>query len=438
LQEGAASPAVFLAQACAETHSLSQLELTKEDEIVLLHTETTDGGVCAREVAGLIVAHMVHTPRIIEIEGLQVTDAARFRRVGVQRLFQSIQGICDQVAGNTGHEVILNATGGFKSVVPYITLYGLLQSLKVVYIFEQSKALLYLPPAPIQYGNERISQAMGALAQLEKAGTMPRESFFQAIPGLAYHDRWWYEALLEEDEGGYVTLSAFGALLAGARASEQAQVFLSPTARRDFEASRGNVREQFAFMLERVRDPIWRQGKRHNFTGTDLTVYKPGNTSERLAAIVQGNRVYACELLQHDAYERVLPGKMAAQYRLSEFTPWALPTDIEPPPATEEDATRRLQQRCEQLDKDRRQAETYWSESENRTKAAESKAKELENSLCRSQRELALARYLETTLRSDSQRLATDLEACQAELAWAKLPWWSRLMGRASRRSVAP
>jgi CRISPR/Cas system-associated protein Csm6 len=57
----------------------------------------------------------------------------------------------DPVQISAGHQIILNATGCFKSVVPYLTLRGLLYRLNVVYIFEQSNALLTLPPAPIHF-----------------------------------------------------------------------------------------------------------------------------------------------------------------------------------------------------------------------------------------------------------------------------------------------
>ncbi len=314
LEAAHSDPADFLQRACAETNSLHSLNVRTDDRILLLTTETPDGLICAEEVARLLHNKCRVQCQIAKIEGLQVGDATRFRRVGIQKLFDALDHHCGDLTDG-GLQTVLNVTGGFKSVVPYVTLYGLLHQLPVVYLFERSKSLLRLPPVPINFDYERLSQAMDALDLLQREGVIPKEGFFQAIPGLEYHRRDWYECLLEEDHGN-VTISAFGALLLKLRDREQAQVFIGPAARHHYNAASGIAKEQFTFMLERVADPLWRKGKIHPFAGTDLTVFKPGNTSERLACIIRGDRVYVCELLRHDEYERTLPTRRASQYSL--------------------------------------------------------------------------------------------------------------------------
>ena len=130
-------------------------------------------------------------------------------------------------------QIILNTTGGFKSTVPYLTLYGLLHRLPVVYLLEQSDALLTLPPAPIQFDYGRLSQAADALTLLRQVTCLGKEEFFKLIPGVPHHDRAWYESLLEE-EGAVVTLSAFGLLLVEAVQKEQAEVSRHPSAELEF------------------------------------------------------------------------------------------------------------------------------------------------------------------------------------------------------------
>jgi hypothetical protein len=81
-------------------------------------------------------------------------------------------------------------------------------------------------------------------------------------------------------------------------------------------------------MLSRIRNPIWRSQKRHAFPTTDLEVYKPGSTSQRIAAwIVSPNTIYVAELLEHDEYEKTLPGRRVADYDVDRFVRWAPDAD---------------------------------------------------------------------------------------------------------------
>jgi hypothetical protein len=345
------------------------------------------------------------------VDGLQVADVTRFRRVGMQSLFQLLDRNT-QDSLNRGDEVILNVTGGFKSVVPYVTLFGLLHQLPVVYLFERSRSLLRLPPVPVAFDYERLGQAIDAMRLLENE-VIPREAFFAAIPGLEYHRRDWYECLIEEDEG-LVTLSAFGSLLLRQRLAEQAEVWIGPGAQRQYAAAGGTTKDQFTFMLDRVADPLWRKAKTHAFAGTDLTVFKPGNTSERMAAIVRDGRIYVCELLQHDEYERTLPGRRAEQYALKEFRPWTRPADAPEPPATEEQAYRDL---LTSLDSARAQLESSRSEC-TRVSAGVAAAEQ----------DLVKANAEAQDLRRESEELRRQVRSLQADLAEARRPWWKVLL----------
>ena len=93
-----------------------------------------------------------------EIPGLQVTDHDRFRREGIDNLFKILDDISKPRLDRGQHDVWLNVTGGFKSVVPYVTLFGLLYRLPVVYIFERSNTLITLPPAAINFDFERLAR----------------------------------------------------------------------------------------------------------------------------------------------------------------------------------------------------------------------------------------------------------------------------------------
>jgi putative CRISPR-associated protein (TIGR02619 family) len=357
--------AQFLERASAESNSVCRLAPEAGDRVVLLCSETEEGAICAEEVRRLLADHVRVTAECRKVDGLQATDATRFRRVGVQNLFAELDRHCESTRSGGADSVFLNVTGGFKSAVPYVTLYGLLHQVPVVYIFERSDRLFTLPQAPVRFDYDRLAPAADAIATLYRETDMPREEFFKRIPGLPFHERAIYEPLLDE-ENGHVMLSAFGLLLHEALQRDHGNVFLSPSAAKAFEDATGDARAQLALMLDRVGNPLIRRAKRHAFHGTDLEVYKPGNTAQRMAYFMRGDDVHVCELYPtHDeGYEKMLAGKRAADYENVRFVPWTRPAELPPSPATDEEwaveqARRfaRLQDRCATFERRTREAE---------------------------------------------------------------------------------
>jgi putative CRISPR-associated protein (TIGR02619 family) len=429
----------FLVRASAESNSLVRMDAGPQDAVHLIHSETDDGRVCAEELSAMIKKELTQNVTLHRIYGLQVYDPQRFRRVGVQNLFSTLNTICARDLDNPDASILLNAAGGYKSVVPYQTLFGLLYRIPVTYIFEQSPAMITLPPAPINFDYERLSQALDALNQLQDQGVMPKAAFFEAIPGVAYHDRDWFESLLEEEDG-QVTLSAFGSLLYEALAKSQATVFLSPAAARSLDASQGNAREQLLFMLSRVSDPLWRQGKRHAFQGTDLVVYKPGNTAQRMACIVKGASIYVCELFaSHDEYERKLPGKKAADYNTNDFSTWSLSEEEPEPASSEEEVVRRLraqqdthlqeiaenEQMIRGLDRELDATRHQLSEAQRQFQTESEKASGLRQQLDQARLDLS-------SQQDRFGQLEHELSGLQNELQRLRTPWWQRLFRKES------
>ena len=343
LQDGS-TPEQYLINASAESHSLFRMGLDDGDVVHLLHSETDDGRTCAQALRTLIVEELVKTVHVHEVSGLQVLDRDRFRRVGIATLFEILDSIARPCLDRgQGRNVYLNVTGGFKAVVPYATLFGLLYRLPVVYIFERSAALLTLPPAAINFDFERLSQVDGAMQRLIGEGAMHKDEFLKAIPNLDRAKRDWVYTLLDEDDEGYVTLSAFGLLASRVVKREFSPVYLSREARAAYDRASGDVRRRFDTMLDRAANPVWRLQKAHPFAGTNLTVLKPGNISERMAGFIQNDNFYVCELYQHDRYERDLLGRKTADYPLGSFNPWTMPPDQPNLPRSEEEDFRQLE-----------------------------------------------------------------------------------------------
>lgn len=138
----------FLAQVAAETHSLMALDCGPGDRVVLLHSETDDGRVCA-ETVGRIVEQSFGCPaEPWVVRGMQVSDAARFGQLGVGHLRTALHRLHKR-SRREGRQTVLNATGGFKAMVSCATIYGLLLRLRVVYLFERSQELIQMPPIDV-------------------------------------------------------------------------------------------------------------------------------------------------------------------------------------------------------------------------------------------------------------------------------------------------
>ncbi len=398
-------PDDLLRAVSAESNSLRAHGVTADDDVVFLHTDTEDGRVCAEVVAEILRAKRAVAPRLRRVPGLQVLDATAFRRRGVQALFAELDALR---AAAPDAEVVLNITGGFKSVVPYVTLYGVVHLLAVHYIFERSDQLLRLPQVPLQYDYERLGRASEALRRLRAEGALDRADFFAAIPGLQFHERDLYESLLEE-EGDLVTLSAFGQIVTAAAEQGAAEVFVAPGAQRAYDRSEGVVREQLTMLLVRVAEPLWRGAKRHAFSGTELAVYKPGNTAERLACAVRGTRVYVCELFaQHDDYQETLRGKRAADYDFSRFRPWSRPSNVPPPPSTDEQLVVALRASVSA-------AEALLERAGAETRAAISLAEALRRDLTSVALERDASRAAEAALRADVASAQEEVASLRSE-----------------------
>ena len=329
LDENTSSREDYLVQASAESHSLFRMEkdpsvrMDPNAVIHLLHSGTDEGRVCAEALKKLIEAKFERTATTHEVEGLQVTDRNAFRRQGINSLFNELDKIATPCIAAGTRDIALNVTGGFKAVVPYATLFGLIYRIPVVYIFERSKSLIVLPPAPINFDFERIGQAAEAIEELAKAGAMARQSFYDKIkPRPGAIEEGWFDSLLEEEDS-LVTLSAFGFLAYRVIQTPEIHLLLSPSAATAYRKATGTALAEFDSIRRGLGNALIRESKLHPFNGTDLKVYKPGNTGSRAAYFEDGENVCVCELWSdHDAYERGLRGKMMEDYKGGKFSTW--------------------------------------------------------------------------------------------------------------------
>jgi putative CRISPR-associated protein (TIGR02619 family) len=125
----------------AETNTLSRLlNLNTDDEIVLLHSDTTDGLECAEVLQEFIKTAMgQQNVRLRQLPGIhyELDESGS----ALERMAQLLKELIDQAQGS----VTLAATGGFKAQTMIMALVGNACAVPVCYVHEKYRALVYLP-----------------------------------------------------------------------------------------------------------------------------------------------------------------------------------------------------------------------------------------------------------------------------------------------------
>lgn len=332
--------------ASAELNSLQRLNLEPHDEVVLLATDTADGRVCA-EMLAKTIQDLWPAVRVVvdRIEGLQVRDEKRLRETGLSRLIQVVLRYVDDPQRKHGGGLILNPTGGFKGVVPFLIVIGMLFRVPTVYVFEFAETLIYLPPLPISFDLQLFLRARPAMAALRQrhGGVMNEQEFYRLIPGFQEDERPLFQSLLEKD-GNDATLSPLADALARHEEAARCAIWLSPEARQVLNALNGETRGRLERILIRLTNTIWRAAHIHQFHLCELPVFKAFQF--RIAARFVGDRAYVCRvhhMSDHRAYENEFETLRLKDFQnFSNFAEWA-------PPMSEDELDLAEQDELEQL-----------------------------------------------------------------------------------------
>ena len=315
----------------AEMATLSGLSFSRGDEVVLLATDTPLGTHSAKLVARVTEeAFQGAQCDVVSVTGLVLNDVDKFRQDGLAELVRVLDRQVDE-ARRRNLEPCLALSGGIKPVVPYVAVFAMMRSVPLFYQFETESQLLEIPRIPLSFDWASLSVLEGILHALDAEVEIPRK---RLVAELGEMEASRLEGFFEAAGDGKLTLSPLGLLLLGdLDQTRTTSLLLSPRAAAALTAATDQARDQFEFMLNRVRNPFWRAHKRHNFTATDLEVWKPGRTAQRMAGWSIPESVYVAELYAtHGEYERDLPGRTRADYDIRKFTPWEPPaqTDLGP------------------------------------------------------------------------------------------------------------
>lgn len=281
----------------AEVHSLVRIGVSAGDRVILLASETDDGLACAKALEHYLSSYfggiLIH---VEPVPGLQVQNAERFRREGV---VQFVRRCLEAITSFGSAHVILNPTGGFKALVPYTVLVGMVKRVPCHYIFEQSAELIELPPLPVTFDRAPFDRYNKLIARIERESKIPLDHWHSEVQ---HEDLSWLEPMIEHN-GADITLSAVGLLLLDEVRTPTALIpFLSRQALTDCldNLCRLDVCEPFRFLDRMASAPEMLTEKTHIKMDHGLFWLKPGRTTDRYLVSVADWRLLVWRAIRED------------------------------------------------------------------------------------------------------------------------------------------
>ena len=183
-------PVLSLEQAKGAEHSaiekvLEKKKLDYSDCVFhLIATDTPQCMFCASFLGHNILTKgqtCFHIP-----EGLVSADNKMFSSRGLPNLLACLAGILEKIEHN-GDEAVIVPIGGYKIIVPYLTIASILYKCPAYYIYEGSKSLIELPAPPLGINTSEFRSIIVLLENI--IGLNGKEAFpyFMALPKTFRH-----------------------------------------------------------------------------------------------------------------------------------------------------------------------------------------------------------------------------------------------------------
>ncbi|MGQ0794192.1 MAG: putative CRISPR-associated protein [Deltaproteobacteria bacterium] len=307
-----------LNKSSAEIKSLAKLGITEADVVYLFATETMDGNLCAEVIEQYIKGEFGCSVKTEEVKGLQVKDSERFRKEGVRNFIDKLMNIIEK--SRYEYEIIFNITGGFKAVIPYTTFVGMINSVKVVYTFEDTDYLIELPALPITYNKEFLNQHKAKFDKVHSKSIIGMREFRKGLDDEEYEK---FSAMIEDD-GQSVTFSALGELLYKQFLQDDStKIHLSHKAKKVYADLNGEQLDKIQSYFKDLKDSQKRSQFLHEkfeSLKTDCLCFKKPHTAERIFYFEEAGAIKVVEIfLDHNNYERYIEDNDILKEHYKEF-----------------------------------------------------------------------------------------------------------------------
>jgi len=285
----------FNEKSSAEIKSLISIRENLEDiflEIELIATDTILSPLCSEILKRLIEENISETKANFNnrniIEDLQVSDYKRYKR-GLINLLNRLNQFAEN--GKYFDNLALNITGGFKGVIPYLTIYGQVNNIPIFYIFEFTSSLIEIPQIPITIDRDIFKEDWEKFYKLEQSDILDKSYL-----GFDFIQK--YENILEVEDG-LVSFNALGKILWDRYRRENFIFYTTSRVFKDierFKNVKNILKSKFQFNYRAKTE----QKNGHY-------VYDDGNNPYRVFYFEEDGNIYIYNVFEnHDSYEKYI------------------------------------------------------------------------------------------------------------------------------------
>jgi hypothetical protein len=225
------------------------------------------------------------------IKDLQVSDYKRYKK-GLIGLLNRLNEFAYN--GKYFENMVLNITGGFKGVIPYLTIYGQVNNIPLFYIFETTDALIQIPQIPISIDENIFEKDWEIFYTIEKEDVIEKSKL---KPSFLKN----YENLLEIEDD-FVSFNPLGKILWDKYNIENFIFYSTNDIFKEIEKQKNIcaiLKEKFRFNYEDKTEQ-----KNNHF------VYDDGNNPNRIFYFSENGHFYIYKTFEnHDKYEKYLNSK---------------------------------------------------------------------------------------------------------------------------------
>ncbi len=140
--------------ASAEISSI--LKIKDATEIYLIATDTILSRIAAEIIVSTLDGFKKENGSTLNvffdteedvITGLKINNPQAFQEIGLPKLIERLVSL-----GVNKEQIILNITGGYKGLIPFLTILGqVYDNVKLVYLYEKSDDVIVIPKLPINF-----------------------------------------------------------------------------------------------------------------------------------------------------------------------------------------------------------------------------------------------------------------------------------------------
>lgn len=310
---------------CAEINALDRLGIGGGDRVVLLATDTAHGKICAGMIREILTGYYGLSEAKVEvrrIEGLQVRDAKTLREKGLRNFVTTIVEYLENEQFRYSYETIFNPTGGFKGIVPFLTVLGMLYGKRTVYVFEFANELINLPPLPFSFDLSLFNRVRPALALLEEKTAVSEQEYLSRVREYVSAEHDLFMAFVEPCGNGQVTVSPLAFCLL-AMEEGQPEALVSEEVLDKLKKIRGVSGDALKRLIANSANSLWRGSHVEHWVTTDLLVLKQPATAQRIAGFVRDGAFHVTNIFDdHDDYERTLHRYSKKDFADTRFIAW--------------------------------------------------------------------------------------------------------------------